>query len=285
MDYEGRSYGSGATIEKLDAHKRYADAYTRALLRQPSEEEPFTLYYVDAFAGRGEVLIPGSTETLPGSAQQALETTRRPFDRLLFIDDDQQSCERLREIVGERGDSGRTEVIHGDANVEISNFCSWLKGEEARMHRAFVFVDPYAMQFSWDSVQSVAETKRADMLMLFPLMAVRRNAKIDDWPIQEHDTALTRFFGDESWRSLYTRSGSRGIREGGDKEIVRRYAERLESVFEEVVDPERTLGSADDGSLFTMLFGASNPAGAKVAANIAKGVFVAATGVQGRMRL
>ena len=229
--------------------------------------------------------LTGNAETVPGSALQALKTTNRRFDHLLFIDSNRPNCDRLEEIVSARGDSHRITVKLGDSNIEVPMFCSWLGDPERRMHRAFIFVDPYAMQFSWEAVEAIAATKRADMLMLFPLMAVRRNARTEGWPVPDHAKALTRFFGDESWRRLYSQSSGRVVREGGDKEILRCYAERLESVFERVVDPERTLGSADDGSLFTMLFGASNPAGADVAARIAKGVFTAATGVQGRMRL
>lgn len=280
MVAEDASYGSGATVEKLDAHRRYADAYTTALLNQP-----FHLHYVDAFGGRGVVRLPGIENPVSGSALQALETSNREFDQLLFIDVDRRNCERLEDAIANRGDSSRATVKRGDANVEVPEFCSWLAGPEGRGHRAFVFVDPFAMQFSWTAVEAIAATKQADMLMLFPLMAVRRNAKIDDWPIPDHANALTRFFGDESWRSLYSGTRSKAMRKGGDKEIVRCYAARLESVFERVVDPQRTLGSADDGSLFTMLFGAANPAGAEVAARIAAGVFSAATGVQGRMRL
>lgn len=285
MEHDARSYGSGATIEKLDAHRRYADAYTKALQNQPSKDNLFTLHYVDAFAGKGEVQLRGSAEAVPGSASQALQTTDRPFDRLLFVEADRRNCDRLSEIVAQRGDGHRATVRHGDANLVIPEFCSWLGGPEGRMDRAFIFVDPYAMQFSWESVQSIAATKRADMLILFPLMAIRRNARIDGWPVPDHAGALTRFFGDESWRALYSQVGTSVVRQGGDRAIVRCYVERLESVFERVVDPQRTLGSADDGSLFTMLFGASNPTGADVAARIAEGVFTAATGIQGRMRL
>ena len=285
MDYEGRTYGSGATIEKLDAHRRYADAYTKALENQPSKDERFTLHYVDAFAGRGEVLLRGSAEVVPGSAVQALNTVKRRFDQLLLIDIDPANCDRLEEIVAERGDGNRAEVKRGDANLELPKFCSWLGGPQGGMARAFVFIDPYAMQVSWETIEAIAATKRADMLMLFPLMAVRRNAKTMAWPTQEHSIALTKFYGDDSWRSLYSQSGTRVVREGGDKAIIKCYVERLDSIFERVVDPGRTLGSADDGSLFTMLFGASNPNGAEVAARIAQGVFNAATGVQARMRL
>ena len=284
MEYEGRRYGSGATVEKLDAHKRYADAYTRALRYKPSEDNPFTLHYVDAFAGRGEVRLPGRAESVPGSALQALEITNRPFDRLWFIDTDRQNRERLQALIEERGDSQRSKVRSGDANLELREYCSWLGGRQGRMHRAFIFVDPYAMQFAWETVEAIAASERADLLMLFPLMSLRRNLKRDGWPIPEHQAALNRFFGGDPWRDLYSTGGNTIVRQGGDREIVEVYVQRMRKVFAEVVDPQRTLGSSSDGSLFTMVFGASNPSAAELAARIARGVFNAASGIQSRMR-
>lgn len=285
MEYEGRSYGSGATVEKLDAHGRYADAYTSALRYQPSRDNLFTLHYVDAFAGRGEVRLPGRDQTVPGSALQALQIIDRPFDRLLLIDSDQQNCDRLQELIDSRGDRSRATVRCGDANIELPDFCSWLGSPQGKMDRAFIFVDPYAMQVDWETIEKIAATKRADLLMLFPLMSLRRNLKRDGWPMPEHQSALDRFFGDESWRLLYSTGGDTVVREGGDKEIVELYVKRMSDVFAEVVDPQRTLGSSSDGSLFTLVFGASNPDAADLAARIARGVFDAASGIQGRMRL
>ncbi len=285
MDYEGKVYGSGATVEKLDAHRRYADAFTRALQSQPSKDNLFTLHYLDAFAGRGDVLLPGSADIAPGSAVQALEVRDRPFDRLLFIDADQSNCEHLEALILARKDDGRATIRRGDANEEIPKFCTWLRGPGGRMARAFVFIDPFAMQISWETIEAIASTRRADMLMLFPLMALRRNLKREDWPNPEHQTALNRFFGGDSWRELYSVEGESVVRMGGDKEITDLYVTKMREHYADVVDPGRTLGSADDGSLFTMLFGCSNPSAAGVAGRIARGVFEAAQGVQHRMRL
>ncbi len=282
------SYGSGATLEKLDAGQRYADGFTTALKNQPEPDDLFVLHYVDAFAGRGEVSLRAGMDTgdiVPGSALRALEVTDRPFDRLLFIEKNEQNYEELKRVVAARDKSNRATVVHGDANQELPKFCEWLGSLKGRMHRAFVFIDPYAMQMDWTTVVSIANTGRADLLMLFPLMSVRRQLKRDGWPVTEHRIALNRFYGDESWQGLYTVEGGRAIREGGDREIVESYVRRLQEIFVEVVDPKRTLGSADDGSLFTLLFGSSNRRGARVAVPIAEGVFKAATGTQGRLRL
>lgn len=288
MTNEANSYGSGATIEKLDAMYRYADEFTKALKNKPAPDNRFVLHYVDAFAGRGEEILKAGVDAgrkTRGSALRALDVTDRPFDRFLFIEKIEHRFEVLKRIVADESGSERVTTILGDANQELPTFCNWLGSREGKMHRAFVFVDPYAMQVDWRTIEAIAETKRADMLMLFPLMALRRNLKRDGWPTAEHQAALNRFFGDESWISLYSPSKDSAVREGGDREIVAAYSERMSTIFAAVVDPQRTLGSADDGSLFTMVFGASNPDAADLAERIAKGVFKAAMGVQRRMRI
>ena len=232
-----------------------------------------------------KVLELESVTLCPAHAMRALDVTDRSFDMLVFIETDETECRELQQLVPDRGETARVTIQQRDANEALAEYCDWLGHDARRMVRSFIFVDAFAMQADWNTVAAIADTRRVDLLMLVPLLALPCNLKIDSWPPSAHATALNRFYGDASWRGLYSESGDRVVRQGGDREIVASYASRLREIFVEVVDPERTLGSADDGSLFTMLFGASNQAGADVAARIAEGVFTAATGVQGRMRL
>ena len=278
------SYGGDATLEKLDAIERYGDAYTTAL-----KNTEFTLHYIDAFAGSGIVRIKegaAAEQIVPGSAIRALDINDRPFDRLLFIERNTGNVAALKRIVDERGDDNRVEVVQGDANEHLRRFCVGLRRYEQRMHRALVFVDPFGTQVNWTTVEALAESERCDVLMLIPLMAVRRLVKRDGFPDEQHAVALTRIFGDEeAWRNLYTHTDGGAFSAPGFREIVQLYVKRLETVFVRVVDPERTLGASSDRSMFTLLFAASNERGATVAARIAKGVFDAAQGAQRRMRL
>lgn len=284
MTDTGIPYGGDATLEKLDAIERYGDAFTTAL-----KNTDFTLHYVDAFAGSGTVRIKegaAAEQVVSGSAIRALDINDRPFDKLLFIERNTGNVDALRRIVDERDDSNRVEVVQGNANEHLRRFCARLRRSERRMHRALVFVDPFATDVNWETVEALAKSKRCDVLMLIPLMAVRRLVKRDDFPDEQHAVALTRIFGDEeAWRNLYTRTGDGAFSAPGFREIVQLYVKRLETVFVSVVDPERTLGASSERSMFTLLFAASNERGATVATRIAKGVFDAAQGAQGRMRL
>ena len=118
------TYGSGATIEKLDAMQRYADAYTTALRDAPKRSvDKFSLHYVDAFAGSGNVRLSagvGAGDIVPGSAMRALDVTDRPFDKLLFIEMAESNYHALRQLVSERGETARVTIQQRDANDALS---------------------------------------------------------------------------------------------------------------------------------------------------------------------
>jgi three-Cys-motif partner protein len=68
-----------------------------------------------------------------------------------------------------------------DANAYLQEIClkSIWKG-----HRAVLFIDPFGMQLSWDTLKAVASTEAIDTWILFPVSAVNRllvrNAEIPD---------------------------------------------------------------------------------------------------------
>ena len=289
MRIERGEYGGDGTIEKLDAMQRYADRYTMVLKDKPKgNKEKFTLHYVDAFANNGSVTLRRGAfagQTIPGSVPRALNVSDKPFDRVLLIDNDAEKCRELRNLVEQTGDSSRVDVRCGDANVKLREFALWIKRPENRLHRAFVFIDPYAMTVDWDTLAVLASTKRCDVLMLFPLMAIRRQLTVSGWPDREKQAALNRFFGGEYWRELYSERGGTVACDRGYRPILSLYVQLLLDVFIEVVEPERSLGNPNSDPRFTLLFAASNETGAEVAARIAEGVFKAAHGPQMRLQL
>ena len=224
-------------------------------------------------------------QTIPGSVPRALAVTEKPFDRVLLIDNDAEKCRELRNLVEQSGDSARTDIRCGDGNVELRKFAHWIKRPENCLHRAFVFVDPYAMTVDWETVDALASTKRCDVLMLFPLMAVRRQLTVSGWPDRQKQAALNRFFEGGAWRELYSERGETVGCDHGYRSILSLYVRLLREIFIEVVEPERSLGDPNRDPRFTLLFAASNESGAEVAARIAQGVFKAAHGPQMRLQL
>lgn len=115
-------FGGEWTREKLEILRRYLDAYTTALKKQP-----FKLLYIDAFAGTGEVELrnqdPDQEDRrafVDGSARIVLDIEDKSFDELIFIEKDEVKCSELRRLKTQRSD--RNIVIEPtDANISLQN--------------------------------------------------------------------------------------------------------------------------------------------------------------------
>ena len=95
-----QDFGGSWTHEKLGILNSYLDAYTTAL-----KNKPFRLTYVDAFAGSGfwrPKADPHDAadfrEMWMGSAALALDIVDRRFDRLVFVEQDEDRCNSLHTL-------------------------------------------------------------------------------------------------------------------------------------------------------------------------------------------
>ena len=184
------------TNTKLTALKDYLASYTKVL-----KNTPFRTMYIDAFAGAGtEEESDDVSKYRHGSPLIALETVP-PFDQFVFIDKDQAKLNRLQTQVGERGHATKAiRYLAGDANDKLVDLCSSIGWSS---HRAVAFLDPFALQVQWDTIQAIARTRAIDMWLLFPAMAVNRmltrTGEID--PSWEQRLDIT--FGASSWKDAF----------------------------------------------------------------------------------
>ena len=197
------TFGGSWTQEKLNILSSYLDAYTTAL-----KSQPFQLIYVDAFAGAG-VWTPGLEyasedygefkNVLKGSATIALEVQDKPFDSLVFIEKDSERSRSLDALAKEHPQR-KIEVINNDANVVLPAFCNGM----GQNHRAVVFLDPFAANVSWTTVEVIALTKKIDCWILFPRMAISRMMPTGNVPPPQLAIRLDDIFGGrEHWHGLY----------------------------------------------------------------------------------
>lgn len=267
------SFGGLWTEKKLEILHRYLDAYTKVLKNQP-----FTLCYVDGFAGAGSYTESADDyadfyKFRDGSARIALEIDDKPFDKLVFIEKNAGSAEALLKLTGEfRG--RRVEIIQGDANAKVPEFCRNM----GNFDRAVVFLDPWAMEASWTTVEAIANTKKIDCWVLFPLNAVTRMMPVDKEPDEATANQLDRIFGGrEYWQDTYEDSPQlsfldndpRRARAPGSEQIAARYRGRLRTAFHRVANKSLTLRNSTNAPLFEMFFAVGNPSGAAPAMRIA----------------
>ena len=268
-------FGGPWTQQKLNILEHYLDAYTTALKNQP-----FRLVYIDAFAGTGRIELQDreqdreKVEFLAGSALRAIEVSDSPFDELIFVEKDAARAaelERLRDRHPRR--NIRIE------NLEANNFLLNLQ-KDWREWRGVLFLDPFATEVRWSTIEAIARFNALDTWILFPVSAVARmlprSRKPDDISLKWVHR-LTSVFGDESWRELYRESqqrelfgDSKSVRDTGVDGLLEIYKRNLQSVFGgRFLQNSRRLASSTESPLFEFLFCVGHPNGIKPARRIA----------------
>lgn len=195
-------FGGVWTRQKLTVLEAYLQFYVTALKNQP-----FTLHYADAFAGTGvhapfqnedqEVLVP--LEDFRGSVMTALEVSPG-FDEFHFNDLNPNHASELRTI-REANSEKTIHIYEQDANQFVPAFCAKLTAKD----RAVLLLDPYSTQLNWETLKFVAESKKVDLWLLFPVSVILRMTPRDGAKVRpEWKSTLDRLLGDDGWeRSLY----------------------------------------------------------------------------------
>jgi len=279
---EEHSFGGPWTEIKLEILGKYLNFYTKALSRQG-----FELLYIDAFAGTGSraLLKPAipileleeKKVILDGSARIALNL-EQPFDRYLFIEKHGGRIEELEKIRAEFRNK-YIKIENADANsvlTELANKPIW----DSNKFRGVIFLDPYGMEVSWDTLEAVSTTKSFDVWYLFPISGVCRQAAKNYAKMEEYKKdALDKLFGTREWENaFYETVTQQGLFEKTEdtfrkltiKQMEEWVSGRLKEIFPHVSAPVALPKTG--AQLYSLYFCVSNPAAkaiglAKKAAN------------------
>jgi len=285
---QSQLFGGSWTEEKLDKLRQYLVAYKTALKNQP-----FTLIYIDAFAGTGyrEVVDSGSPDGqlftelagpepqgfLDGSVRIALKIDP-PFDEYIFIELSEKRFSELARIKEEFPRlASRIRLVKGDCNERLQELCST---RDWKYHRAVLFLDPFGMEVEWNTIEAVAATRAIDVWILFPLgVGVNRMLTRDGEIPKPWRSRLDRLFGTDKWFEEFYEEKVTSTLWGNKRclekvatfsQIADYYMERLHSVFAGVADNPLQLRNSKRIPLFLLCFAAANPRGAKIALKIAQ---------------
>jgi len=155
--------------------------------------------YIDGFAGGGVNISRTTKDFVLGSPLSVLRV-QPPFKEYHFIDFDQQKTEQLRDNVGRRADV----FIHqGDCNNVLLTEV-FPKISANRKMRGLCLLDPYGLDYCWETVQQAGSTKRIDLFLNFPIMDANRNAlwRNPERLPDDRIIRMTRFWGDATWRDI-----------------------------------------------------------------------------------
>ncbi len=289
MSSPKQQFGGNWTTEKLERVRKYLVAYATIMRKQK-----FRFAYIDAFAGTGynvtkskkseaplfpELSGVEATEFLDGSARIALKVEPR-FTKYIFIE---KSPERFAELdkLKEEFPLLATDIVlvNADSNAYLQDICENRRWDK---NRAVLFLDPFGMQVTWDTMKAIANTKAIDLWILFPLgigvnRLLRRDAQISEgWQRRLDD-----FFGTQDWRSVFYETKAErslfGVEAKTEKiadfeEISRFFVKRLETIFAGVAKNPLALYNSAKTPLYLLCFAAGNDRGAKTAVKIAQDI-------------
>ncbi len=283
-----QGFGGNWTEEKLQRVKKYLTAYATILSKQK-----FRYAYVDAFAGTGyrelkeaekeknESFIAAGLEEdepqgfLDGSASIALQVEPR-FNKYIFIEKHSQRFQELEKLKANFADrASDIFLVNADANSYLTEFCN----KNWKQHRAVVFLDPFGMQVTWDTIKAIAKTEAIDLWILFPLGAgvsrlLRRDGKIE--PALR--ARLDSLFGEKGWFDAFYQEKTENTLFGEQTKlekvadfdsIAKYFVKRLKTIFPEVASNPLPLTNSKNVPLFLLCFAAGNKKGGKTAVKIA----------------
>jgi len=283
-------FGGTWTERKLHALHDYLVEYQRIFTKNPSARKLKTIY-VDAFAGTGERDTTEGTQQRSlfgydddarsyqdGSVAIALSLESR-FHEYVFIDNKTKHAGAIRQLIDREFSeiADRCDVKREDANDWLRNWCLT---QDWRGQRAVVFLDPYGMAVEWQTIEAIARTKAIDLWVLFPLgIGPSRVLPNEELPEGKWAERLTKTFGTDEWKSRFYRTNRDADLFGqtpesvtkiaGVDEILAYFLERLQSVFERVVEKPLILENSRRSPMYALCFAAGNPKGAPIAVRIA----------------
>lgn len=294
-----------STGKKLAIISQYLAMYQKAM----KSSGYFRTYYVDAFAGTGEIQLADKIEDdaywfgeiaetavedankfIDGSTEIALGISPA-FDGYLFVEKNKTKFLELKERFKSHPEAPKIDFKCGDANDHVIQFCKNMqKGD-----RAVIFLDPYGSQVRWETLVAIAETKAVDVWYLFPAgLSVFRQISNKATVHRTHSPSLDRIFGTPDWRTAFIKPKSNPTLFDNDatinvKTVTPESAadfmkDRLNTVFEGgVAEFKIGLGQHAYPSYY-LLFAWANPAGAakKLANKLATAAITAMENKDGR---
>lgn len=278
-----KKFGGDWSDAKLDALRRYIASYSQAL-----SKTTFERIYIDAFAGAG-IVESEITESEQGLFEENLATEEASyrhgsplialeadpgFHRFIFIERNAQSIAQLREQVSSNFPQkiGKTSFHQDEANTILQN----LTCQNWKSKRAVAFLDPFAVQVTWKTIEMIARTQAIDMWLLFPAMAINRMLTRTGIIPEQWASKLTETFGTEDWRSYFFKEehdlfGQPMISKQPKifEELSNFITERLKTVFADANTKPLILKNSTGTPLFLLCFASGNPRGAPIAVKIA----------------
>lgn len=253
---------------KLEIVEKYGAAYTTAFKGNPRLKK----YYIDGFSGAGAHVSKRTGELIDGSPVRALRV-QPPFDGFHFIDMNPEKTSYLQKLC--EGQSN-VQIYTGDSNAYLTQ--ELLPTIQFRnFNRALCLLDPYGLHMAWEVMRLAGQSQAVDMFLNFPVMDMNRNAiwHHPEKVPQDGIERMTRFWGDESWRTAaYAESRQAdlfgtAIEKQPNDAIVTAFMKRLKEVagFSFVPDP-LPMRNSTNAVVYYLFFASQKPVAQRIITDI-----------------
>jgi three-Cys-motif partner protein len=224
----GSKFGGDWTKQKLLVIEEYLKKYATVMKNCNVKK-----IYVDAFAGSGKTEIKENVDienlqtelfdiggiskdskflkptisVLDGSAILSL---KYDFDKYYFIELDEERLTELEiRIKNEHPQKiGSICFINGNCNEELKGLMSNI----SVCDRCLMFLDPYALELEWSTLEAISKKGVIDLWYLFPFSALTRSIPKDGSKLDRTEKIINLILGTEDLKTtLYEATGQNDL--------------------------------------------------------------------------
>ena len=180
---QGSCFGGEWTIQKLHIIEEYLRSYSAVLKNQRVKK-----IYVDGFAGSGKTELKNKSEQVLGMQEDLLGepqmttssmvvqgspllSLKYDFDKYYFLELNEERISELKEAIRKEYPHkiDKVHFVAGDCNEKLLDVVSKITVYD----RCLMFLDPYALELKWSTLEKVSQCGVVDLWYLFPLSMIR----------------------------------------------------------------------------------------------------------------
>lgn len=229
----------------------YIDNYLRIFFNAMNKKWCGNLNYIDLFCGPGKSRVKESNNEFNGSPLIAL---KYHFKQYIFVDKNEKNIDILRTRTKSMDDFGRIRFIKDDCNEKVDE----INKSISQKCLSVVLIDPFGINFNFDSYRILTKDKKMDLIIIFPLgMTIKRIMNKSE----KEKKMVDNFLGGDGWREMikYEPKNSYG------RIIINYFKSNLEKlgymVPKEFVLNDITVKNTKNAPIYNLLFASKHPLG------------------------
>lgn len=258
------------TEAKLDILAEYLPRFTTAAKNKANS----TTVYLDLFSGAPDNLARGTSRRIDGSARRALDCSP-PFTRVCLFELP-GPARRLEQELRTSHPGRDLRIYAGDCNVMIDQALTDLVKDELAWAPTFAFIDPYAAEIQWRTLEKLAKHKqrsrfKVELWLLFAHAQLPRGLGVNGQEENYESFAkkTSQLFGCNDWKDIHDARCQELLRpyEFRD-ELANLMRWRLERVLGYRITHALELKNTRGTPLYSMIFATDNEAGNSIMSRI-----------------